>query len=44
MDRAKLMKWIAMGLMTAVFGIFAVWVVRYAQLRARKNRLRKREL
>ena len=44
LDRAKLMKWIAMGLMLVVFGTFAVWVVYWAQLRRRLKKRQTREL
>jgi N-acetylglutamate synthase-like GNAT family acetyltransferase len=42
MDKARVLKWVAMILFTAIFGAFAVWVVYYARLRSRlKNRGRK---
>jgi N-acetylglutamate synthase-like GNAT family acetyltransferase len=37
-DRARIMKWIAMGLFTAVFAAFAVWVVYYVRLRSQLKR------
>ncbi len=43
MDRARVMKWVAMGLITAVFAAFAVWVVYYALLRKRVQRKRSRD-
>jgi N-acetylglutamate synthase-like GNAT family acetyltransferase len=40
MERARLLKWIAMGLMATVFGAFAVGVVYYAWTRARLKKRR----
>jgi N-acetylglutamate synthase-like GNAT family acetyltransferase len=38
MERARVMKLIAMGLITIVFAAFAVWVVYYSRLRTRLKR------
>jgi len=43
MDRAKVIKWIALGLMMAVFAAFAVWVVYWVRLRTRLRREQPRE-
>jgi N-acetylglutamate synthase-like GNAT family acetyltransferase len=43
MDRARLLKWIAMGVFTAVFAGFAVWVIYYARLRSRLRRQRNKD-
>jgi N-acetylglutamate synthase-like GNAT family acetyltransferase len=43
MERARLLKWIAMTLITVVFAGFAVWVVYYAVLRSRRKRQQRRD-
>ncbi len=43
LDRARLMKWIAVGLMLVVFGAFAVWVVYWVRLRTRLKKKPGRE-
>jgi len=43
MERARVMKLIALGLITVVFAAFAVWVVYYARLRTRLKQQRDRE-
>jgi N-acetylglutamate synthase-like GNAT family acetyltransferase len=43
LERARVLKWIAVGLITAVFAAFAVWVVYFARLRSRLRKVRGQE-
>jgi hypothetical protein len=44
LERARFMKWIAIGLITFVFGAFAVWVVYFVRVRSRLKKQPLRDL
>ena len=44
LERAKVMKWIAMGVVALVFGLFAIWVVSFVRVRTLRRKRRDVDL